>query len=234
MARTVLLFDIDMTLMRSGGAGLVAMNRAFEELTGVPTGFAGIDFGGRTDRWILAEACRRAGLDEGPLWDPYCARYPGYLREELARATPFALPGVGALLADLSVRPQVTLAVATGNQRAAAYCKLEAVGLDHYFTFGGFGDDHVERPLVLQAALTSTGWRAGERLIVIGDTEHDVAAAHAVGAFALAVATGSRDSESLAAAGADAVLPDLADLAVVLPLLLGVPPSEEEPVPAVS
>ena len=234
MARTVLLFDIDMTLMRSGGAGLIAMNRAFKELTGVPTGFAGIDFGGRTDRWILAEAARRAGLDVGPLWEPYRARYPGYLREELARATPYALPGVETLLADLAARPQVTLAVATGNQRAAAYCKLASVGLDGYFAFGGFGDDHVERPFVLQEALTSTGWHAGERLIVIGDTEHDVAAAHAVGAFALAVATGSRDGESLAAAGADAVLPDLADLATVLPLLLGTTRSEEETASAIA
>jgi len=219
--QSVLLFDIDMTLMRSGGAGLIAMDRAFRELTGVAGSFAGIDFGGRTDRWILGEAARRAGLDATPLWVPYCARYPGYLREELARGKPFALPGVTALLAHLAPRVDVTLAIATGNQRAAAYCKLESVGLDRYFVCGGFGDDHEERPLVLREALTATGWRTGDRLIVIGDTEHDIAAAHAIGAFALAVATGSRSVAELVAAGADAAVPDLTDLEAVLPLLLG-------------
>ena len=221
MQRACLLFDLDLTLMVSDGAGSAAMRRAFERETGVPDALDGLSFQGRTDRWIVGEVARRTGADAARLWRRYLDGYPALLREELLARSPHPLPGVRELIGALSERDGVTLGLATGNLREASYLKLASAGLHGCFDRGGFGDDHERRSDMLRDAMAAVGWRPGERLVVIGDTEHDVSAARAVGAVAVGVATGSRSVTELAAAGADTVLPDLGDLERSLEALLG-------------
>lgn len=219
--RVHLLFDLDGTLMDADGAGGLALRRTMAAIPGAAEAFASIEFNGRTDRWILREAGRRAGLPESAFLHAYLTTYPRLLVETLAERDPRACPGVPALLAALHARPEVVLALATGNVRDAAYLKLRAIGLDRYFTAGGFGDRHEAREEMLREALVETAWAPGDRVVVIGDTEHDVAAALAIDAVAVGVATGNRSEAVLAAAGAQVTLPDLGDLDRALAVLLG-------------
>jgi len=114
----------------------------------------------------------------------------------------------------------VVLALATGNLREAAFMKLRAIGLDHHFDGGGFGDEHETREEMLHAAMRETGCAEGDRVVVIGDTEHDITAALAVGAVAIGVATGNRSAATLVEAGAHVTLSDLSDLDAALEALL--------------
>lgn len=219
MPRHYLLFDIDGTLVDSRGAGRAALNRAFAEATGIADAMTGIAFQGRTDRWILDEVTRKTGhAIDRPTFLP---RYYEIVAEELERSGPRALPGTWALLDELAGHDDVVLGLGTGNLRRSAFLKLAAVGLDGYFAAGGFGDHHLDRADLLRDGARDVGWTAGERLVVIGDTEHDVRAAQEIGAFVLAVGTGTRTVEELADLGADAVEPDLTDLEGVLAKLLG-------------
>ena len=183
----------------------------------------GVVFQGRTDRWILDEVQRQTGAAvDLPTFLP---RYYEMLEEELAARDPRALPGVPELIEALAARDDVVLGLGTGNLRRAAFLKLASVGLDGYFTGGGFGDDHVDRIAMLLDGAREIGWREGDRLAVIGDTEHDIAGGRALGAFVLAVATGWTSLEDLARHEPDAVLPDLTDLDGVMATLLGSYPS---------
>ena len=179
----------------------------------------GVVFQGRTDRWILDEVTRRTGLDvDRP---SLLARYCEIVEEELAERDPRALPGVRELVEALSARDDVVLGLGTGNLRRAAFLKLASVGLDGFFAGGGFGDDHVDRAEMLRDGAREIGWREGDRLAVIGDTEHDIAGGRALGAFVLAVATGWTSFEDLASHEPDALLPDLTDRDGVVAALLG-------------
>ena len=180
---------------------------------------AKVAFRGRTNRWILGEAARLTGsaVDRAAFAPRYCE----LLGEELARRRPRALPGVRALLETLAARGDAALGLGTGNFRRAAFLKLEACGLGGYFAGGGFGDEHAARAAVLRDGARAIGWREGERLVVIGDTEHDVRAAREVGAAAVAVATGATPLAELAALAPDAALPGLADLEASLAAVLG-------------
>ena len=218
MRRSYLLFDIDGTLLNSDGAGRAALERAFADATGVAGAIAGVAFQGRTDRWILGEVTRRTGLDIDRA--AFLPRYYEILEDELSRREPEALPGAHALLEALAARDEAVLGLGTGNLRRGAFLKLAAAGLDDYFETGGFGDDHLDRAELLREGAHAVGWVPGERLVVVGDTEHDVRAGRAVGAFVLAVATGTRSVEDLRALDADAVHADLTDLAGVVAVLL--------------
>ena len=179
----------------------------------------GVVFQGRTDRWILDEVTRRTGLDvDRP---SLLIRYCEIVEEELAERDPRALPGVRELIEALSVRDDVVLGLGTGNLRRAAFLKLASVGLDGFFAGGGFGDDHVDRATMLRDGAREIGWREGDRLAVIGDTEHDIAGGRALGAFVLAVATGWTSLADLASHKPDALLPDLTDRDDVVATLLG-------------
>lgn len=214
-----LLFDIDGTLVEAGGAGRAAVERACAEVTGAPGAMEGVPFSGRTDRWIMAEAGRRAGvrIDRAA----FVPRYLAILEQELAARRPRPLRGVAALLGRLAARGDVALAVCTGNMRAGAFAKLRRAGLGGYFADGGFGDDHEERADVTRDAARAAGWTPGAPLAHVGDTEHDVRAAHAAGAAAVGVATGPIGPDALRAAGADLVLPDLAGGERTIAALLG-------------
>jgi phosphoglycolate phosphatase-like HAD superfamily hydrolase len=223
----ILLFDVDMTLLTSGGAGSRGMRLAFEQLYGIDDAFARVEFSGRTDQYILRTALEQHGLlpDAASFrealarfQDAYYALLPATLREaEGGRA----LPGVPELLDALSQRDGVRIGLATGNFRQAAFMKLRHFGLDAFLREGGFGDDAEDRAAMVGVAIDRVANGARANVWVIGDTALDVAAARANGARALGVATGPLTAAELLAQGADLALDDLSDTAAVLAALLG-------------
>jgi len=224
MQRIIALFDIDGTLLRAGGAGRRAVELALGEVLDElddEVSLQSVEFAGRTDPWIVRAALMQYGVDaDDDLIHEVLRRYVAHLPRELERADAFeVLPGVLALLSELSDREDLVLGLGTGNTEPAAYAKLARGGLDSFFAFGGFGSDHAERPEVLRTALHRGLERTGvqiedARVVVIGDTPHDVAAARAIGAHCIAVSTGSYEPSALEAAGASVVVSDLQASAV--------------------
>jgi len=221
----VILFDIDGTLVLTGGAGGRAMTRAFEELFGVGDAFHGIPMPGRTDSWILADAAAAHHIP-APALSRFQDIYLSHLVVELERPglRKGVMPGVRALLDTLTRRADCYLALLTGNYERAARMKLEYFDLWKYFRCGAFGDDAPDRNGLLPKALNAVRACGGpvapaSDAIVIGDTPLDVACAAASGARSIAVATGGFDAEALRAAGADVVFEDLSDTRAVLDAL---------------
>ena len=215
----LLLFDIDGTLLLSGGAGTRALNRTFEELFGVAGAFTGIPVAGRTDLLILGDALERAGIaaDED-VQARFLTRYCEHFEREIHYPGPRKglMPGVRQLLDRLQETPDVACALVTGNIARAARIKLEHFAIRGYFVGGAYGDDAPRRDDLVPIAVERAR-RAGvvvdspSEAVVIGDTPLDVQCAAASGARAVCVATGSFTEEELQRAGADAVLRDLKD-----------------------
>ena len=206
--RIYLLFDIDGTLMEAEGAGRAALERSYDEATGSPGAMDGVVFAGRTDQWIISEVERTSGVSIDR--ETFIPRYLAILEEELGARSPRPLPGVADLLERLAARGDVALGLCTGNMRAGAFAKLRSVGIDGYFAAGGFGDRHEDRDAITRDAARAVGWTPGAPLAHVGDTEHDIRAAHAAGAAAVGVATGAHGLEQLLDADADLLLRDLA------------------------
>lgn len=228
---TVLLFDIDGTLVLTGGAGGRAMTRAFEDLYGVANGFEGVPFNGRTDAWIIGRAAAAHGIDSRNL-ARFKPLYLDYLAEELHKPGPRkgVMPGVGPLLEALAGRRHMFLALLTGNFEQGAQLKLEHFDLWRYFACGAFGDTTPERNGLLPEALARVAGCGGPHvapsdIVIIGDTPLDVGVAISGGARSIAVATGSHTTDELRASGADVVFQDLSDLDAVLAALEGEPES---------
>ncbi len=217
MGFTIALFDIDGTLLRADGAGRRALELALAEVLGRhdDVSFESVEFAGRTDPWIVAEGLAKHGVaaDDALIAD-VLRRYVVHLPEQLELAHRFeVLPGAMELLTSLLARDDVSLGLGTGNTEPAAYAKLARGGLDSFFAFGGFGSDHVERAELLRVGLARGLRQVADdreaRAVVIGDTPHDVHAAHAIGADCVAVSTGSYDAAALRSAGARLVVSDL-------------------------
>jgi len=220
------LFDIDGTLVLTGGAGGRAIAHAFRDLFQVGP-FESVPMAGRTDKWIVSELAARHGLqpDSATLLGLRAA-YLEHLERQIQQPAPDKgiLPGVRRLLDTLVVREDVRLALLTGNFEAGARVKLEYFDLWHYFQCGAFGDDTPDRNELFAAAMERVEALEGAPIhprdaVVVGDTPFDVQVARAGGARSLAVATGSYEIAALRDAGADAVLSDLSDLPAVLDLL---------------
>jgi phosphoglycolate phosphatase len=220
----LILFDIDGTLVLTGGAGGRAMARAFEDVFGLQHGMASISMAGRTDAWIVAQMAANHGL---PFTQDVFARfheaYIGYLQEEIHKPGPQkgVLPGVRAVLEQLKSHRGAHLALLTGNFERGAQIKLEYFDLWRYFGAGAFGDRTHDRNSLLETALARVAAAGGPSVtpadtVVVGDTPLDVAVAVAGGARSLAVATGSYGVEALRESGADVVVEDLMDVEAVL------------------
>ena len=226
---TIVLWDIDNTLLYTGGAGSRAMARAFVELYGTADAFNRIEFSGRTDTAIFFDAARAHGLPEAELMferDRFREAYVPHLRATLVESDGSGglMPGVRDLLDELSRQDGVRLGLGTGNFRGGGELKLRHYGVANYFPgmLGGFGEDSESRDAVIATAIERmSNGRRPERVVVIGDTPHDVSAARANGAFALAVATGHNDAAELAARGADVVMAYLSDTAAALRVISG-------------
>jgi phosphoglycolate phosphatase len=228
LTEALLLFDIDGTLVLTGGSGQRAMNRAFHDVFGVPDAFTGIDLNGRTDTSILDDAFARQRMTAAAAdVSRFRARYLVCLREEVPRpmASKRVLPGIAPLLEALRPEPRAFLGLLTGNYADAAEVKLAHFNLWEYFRCGAFGDDHHDRNCLVPVALERARAQGlpqhveGPRVIVIGDTPRDVSCAHAHGARCIAVATGGYDASALRDAGADIVLEDLSETRGVLDAL---------------
>ena len=225
MTPTVLLFDIDGTLLHGGGAGRRAVVRVFGEQFARREVFDDVRFHGMTDRAIVRGGLLRAGLpaDEAAI-DAVCAAYLAALAEEVPRAADFrVMPGAAALLDALSARTGLAVGLGTGNLREGARIKLERAGLYHHFAFGGFGCDAEDRAELIRIGAERGARHVGRdladcRVIVIGDTPKDVAAAQAIGARSLTVETSGFSAADLLAAGATWAFADLT-AAGVLPAL---------------
>lgn len=224
MAR-ILLFDIDMTLIRSRGAGRLALSRAFAAAFGVAAATEDISFDGRTDRAIFSEIIARHGLGPDPetAFSRVSETYLQGLNASLGEHQGAVLPGIEALLPQLQ-GSHGAVGLATGNIRQGAQIKLAHYGLWEWFSGGGFGDATPVRSEVVSAGIHDMAAMLGiegdpRDTIVIGDTPLDVEAAQQAGARSLAVATGSYSTDALRDTAADWVLEDLSDTAGVMKLL---------------
>lgn len=212
----ICLFDIDGTLLASGGAGKAALESAFAEEFQMELR-AKVPYSGRTDRAIVRDLLRLHGVEETPaalqrLLHGYLQRLPGCLNAHRGRV----LPGILDLLKHLRTRDQCAVGLLTGNVRAGAKAKLGHFGLNEHFRFGGFGDDHFDRDDVAREALTAVRREVHadvqpDQIWVIGDTPLDVQCARAIGAKVAAVATGVHTLAELSASAPDIALCDLAD-----------------------
>jgi phosphoglycolate phosphatase-like HAD superfamily hydrolase len=212
----ILLFDIDGTLISSGGAGAVAWRRAFEDLHGIPAdigkytdaGMPDPDVGAKTFEAVLGRPPSRHELAQ------VVQRRLEHLPEAVAESEGYrVLPGVPERLRQLSHDGHL-LGLITGNGDGAAYIKLARGDLMRWFTFGAYASAGVDRPGIVRQAVQRGEAMLGEDvpnadIYVIGDTPLDISAAHAVDCTAIAVATGHYDAEALREAGADHVLETL-------------------------
>jgi phosphoglycolate phosphatase len=213
----VLLFDIDGTLLSSGGAGKAAMEAALAHCFGLAEVNQKIPYAGRTDRAIMHELMSRheitpSAANHGLLISAYLERLPAFLTSHRGRV----LPGIVNLLVEVARRATVVTGLLTGNLEAGARLKLGHFDLWRHFAIGGFGDRHLDRNDVAREALAVLRARydsriAPERIWVIGDTPLDIACARAIGARAAAVATGGHTIAELAEEAPDLLFEDLAD-----------------------
>ena len=227
MAGLLVLWDIDYTLLSAGGVGSTVYRSVFRDLFGRDLAEVA-PMAGRTERAIIADTLAMAGVAEP-------ARHVEDFMAELSRRAPdlrarfaahgHALPGAAAALAAVAAMGPVQ-SVLTGNLPAIAEAKLAAFRLAIHLDLkiGAYGDHHEVRAELVhlarqRAAAAYGGDFGGAATVLVGDTPLDVAAALATGARSVAVATGGSSAADLAAAGAGAVLPDLANTAAVLAAL---------------
>jgi phosphoglycolate phosphatase len=212
-----ILFDIDGTLIDSGGAGIRSLNLAFNETFSIPDAFKGVSMAGKTDMQILREglSLHRIGHSNGSV-PAFFDTYLKHLRNNIDTGRGHIKPGVKNALEFLKSDDGCLLGLLTGNIERGARIKLEAFGLDPYFETGAFGDDSEDRNKLLPVAIDKLYKKTSLRMdfkdcVVVGDTPKDVECSKPYGALAVAVATGPYTSGSLADAGADAVFEDLSD-----------------------
>jgi phosphoglycolate phosphatase len=203
----VYLWDIDGTLISAAGAGRRAVEAVFFQRFGRGS-FLGFPFDGMTDPAIIEGGLRTAGIAEAELAAESGAMVTAYLEElraVCAVATDFRIhAGVQAALERGAGRPGIAVGLGTGNVAAGARLKLERVGLEDHFAFGGFGDDSADRPTLLKLGAQRGAAHLGValegcRVVVIGDTPRDISAARAIGAECFAVGTGNFAVDALRA-----------------------------------
>lgn len=217
----VCLFDIDGTLLSSGGAGQAAMEVALESTFGITAPTQGISVAGRTDRAIVTELMQFHGVENSESnWSKFVSAYLDRLPHELTSREGLILPGVQELLAELHRRQSLTMGLLTGNFQRGAELKLDHYQLSQYFSGGGFGDDHFDRDDVAKTAIVKVRERmalTGDTDVwVIGDTPADVKCGRAINATVVAVATGLHSIDDLEACDPDYLCEDFSDVELIL------------------
>jgi phosphoglycolate phosphatase len=226
MTEKIIFFDIDGTLLNTGGAGQRAMERALTAEFQIEFPFEGVLTAGRTDRGITDEILQRYSFDNtsenrARFREAYLAQLPMSLKDSPG----LLLPRIRELLEQLALHSHVTLSLLTGNYAEGAWIKLRHYELDHFFQFGGFGDHDADRNDVAQAAINVASTELdrvvdGSDTMVIGDTPADIQCAQAIGAKCIAVATGVYSSRELESHKPDHLFDDFADTDQVVERIL--------------
>lgn len=216
MPEVAVWFDIDGTLLDTGGAGSCAYGIAVRRHFGIEVDMNRIHFPGATDLGVLEDILTHHGQADGLSQADAFFESIESAYDEAFTATPITVfEGVRELLQGLDDDADCLLGLVTGNAKRLAYNKLRHVQLEHHFDHGGFGDDHADRKemarLAHERARALNKGHALSKTYLVGDTPRDISAAHAIGAMAIGVATGGYDAEALLAAGADVALESLAD-----------------------
>jgi phosphoglycolate phosphatase len=213
---SAVLFDIDGTLITTGGAGARSWAAAFRRIHGRDADITKFSETGMTDP-MVGTSVFRGVMERDPSQEELAQLIMGYLMElpnAVAESPGYRrMPGVIRTLEHLA-GGGVLLGLVTGNIEGAARIKIDRAHLNPYFAFGGYGTDSADRADLTRAAIARASTMHGTELdpatvLVVGDTPRDVAAAHAVGAVSVAVATGEYSVERLAGAGAEHALPTL-------------------------
>lgn len=213
-----ILFDIDGTLLYTGGAGAVAWQRAFEELYGVEANIGEHTHAGMTDPEITEIVFREVVGREGSEQERAAAiaAYLGHLGQAVEESKGYEVkPGIQELLPRLAGKG-ILLGIVTGNIESAAHLKLARGDLNKYFSFGGYGSDSSDRTELTKKGIERGGEVAGnpldlEATIGVGDTPRDIKAGHGAGIKVVGVATGKYSVEELDDAGADWAIADVTD-----------------------
>ncbi len=215
----LLLFDIDGTLIRTGGAGVRAFAEIFDRRFNARDGFERLKFAGRTDYGIVREFFEAHQIPPTKEnFDMFFDEYSTLLEATLESAHITICPGAREFLAAArSTATPPIIGLLTGNIRRGAEIKLRAAGLWDEFALGGFADDHEQRSGIAAAAKRRGEEMAGRQLdgsevLVIGDTPHDIHCARAIGARVLAVGTGGATMDELRRHDPDFLAPTLIPL----------------------
>jgi phosphoglycolate phosphatase len=229
MADSLVLFDIDGTLLSAGKAARESVLAALADVYGWrAVNGRSHDFSGKTDPQIVRE------LVEGDVGQQRCEELLGralarYLEEFSSRLSPESVvpkPGAAELLSYLAAEPSVTLGLLTGNLERGARMKLEPPGFNPHFPFGAFGSDSEDRYRLPAIALDrARAWSgrdfSGKSIVIVGDSVHDILCGRSLGVRSVAVATGPTPSDRLAAQSPDALLDSFADLPAAIRAILG-------------
>lgn len=223
--RRLFLFDIDGTLITSGGAGENALIKAMFSRFGLREDFRGITLAGATDALIARALLEKHHLEASAenvtaLLDSYLHHLP----DSMPRHSGRVLPGIVELLEALKQKPGAVLALLTGNLLKGAEIKLRHYGVWDYFEFGAFADDHHDRNELGKFASVRAAEKHGipflpEQTFVIGDTPRDIECGRAIGAKTVAIATGIYTHDALAGHSPDFLFDDLSDTPTVLKAL---------------
>jgi phosphoglycolate phosphatase-like HAD superfamily hydrolase len=227
--RRLVLFDIDGTLVSAGGISARVFAEALLEAFGTTGETHSFDYSGKTDPQIVRELMKAAGFADEEIERRRPQALADYRQRLAASIRPehvTAKPGMGSLLEALERRPEVTLALLTGNLEPTARLKLDPVDANRFFPFGAFGSDDEDRyrlpRLAQERARAAVGVSfEGPDMVIVGDSVHDVLCGRDLGVRAVAVATGRTSAHRLAAESPDALLPDFSDTAGAMAAILG-------------
>src|SRR5881227_1759520 len=217
LRKRLLLFDIDGTLIHSGGAGVHALKLTLAERFDITDDLHDIEIAGMTDSGIVVSILKKHKIPATTEnISAFLDSYVHFLSLELPRRRGKLLPGVLELLQRLKSRRHLVLALLTGNVSRGAQLKLEHYGVWHFFEFGAFADDHHDRnelgPFARSRAKERHGREFSADIDVIGDTPRDIACGKALGARTIAVATGTWNREKLAEHDPDFLIDDFSNV----------------------
>ena len=212
----LILFDIDGTLVDTGGAGSRSLNLAFYKLFSIENAFHGISMAGKTDSQIIREGLTKHDISIDGSYEDIIEAYLWHLQREMNNDKKKIKPGIYDVLNTLRTKDNFALGLLTGNLEKGARIKLHPFKLNEYFSTGAFGSDDIHRNNLLPIAVKRyeellQHTISIEESIIVGDTPRDIECAHIYGATCIAVATGPYSYEELVNAGADFVVHDFSD-----------------------